>query len=806
MSSSSPERDFLPWPQPPWIAHDHEINIHSGEVALVVFADGKRMNAKVADMDLQVGTITLRLDGDHKSLRIYEFERIKFVKLLKHRKWRKEQSLPDQHNRAIEVPKSPQNFQVSFSDRDRLDGRTLGMRVDHQNLYLFPIYKSEFFVPILIPHQAISGYQVGPLLGEMLVRNKHIDSGELDKAITDQADHKQRPIGEYLRKSAILTAKDLEEALNHQKKVPNIQLGELLVSQGLIDDEQLEDALVEQQKDRSLPLGKLLINKGLVTHEAVQQSLSKKLGIPYVDLKHYHPDISALKSLPESVVRNYQVLPLHIMPTKLVIAIEDPFSWETLQAVGVHTSLRVEPVMADPAVIEELINDIYLNNDEMGGLIPEMEDLDDEEPADEESEQLADNIVVKLVNKVIIDAHQAGASDIHIEPDRKGGKTTIRLRKDGVLVPHLTIPASLSKAMISRIKIMANLDISRRYKPQDGKINFGRFGRLPIDLRVATIPTFGSREDIVIRLLSSEKPLPLSEINLSEVDMGRLVEVTSHPHGLFFVCGPTGSGKTTTLHSILDYLNTKETKIWTAEDPIEISQQGLRQVQVDSRRGLGFAEVMRAFLRADPDIIMVGEMRDAETIRIGIEASLTGHLVFSTLHTNGAAESVIRLLDMGMDPFVFADALSGILAQRLTRRLCPECKQAYTPDDNVLEELLAEYSFESINEHNETTDEMVRNMHSELLERYSDDKGVLTLYHATGCKACDQTGYKGRIAIHELLIVDDQIRHAIVTQQHTGEIEQLAIKGGMHTLKQSGIEKVLAGLTDLIQVHRMCSK
>src|SRR5258706_13225254 len=308
-----------------------------------------------------------------------------------------------------------------------------------------------------------------------------------------------------------------------------------------------------------------------------------------------------------------------------------------------------------------------------------------------------DNELVKLVNKIIIDAYHQGASDIHIEPYPGKGKAEVRFRKDGTLHNYISVPASYRNAIAARLKVMCDLDISEKRKPQDGKIKFKKFGPLDIELRVATIPSTGGVEDIVMRILAAGEPIPIDKLGLSQRNVGILKETVSKPYGLSFVCGPTGSGKTTTLHSVLGYLNTPETKIWTAEDPVEITQKGLRQVQMNPKAGLTFAVAMRAFLRADPDIIMVGEMRDKETTSTGIEASLTGHLVFATLHTNSAPESIIRLLDMGMDPFNFADALLGILAQRLAKRLCSKCKKPHAATPEELRLLMEEYSIEMLN-------------------------------------------------------------------------------------------------------------
>jgi type II secretory ATPase GspE/PulE/Tfp pilus assembly ATPase PilB-like protein len=360
---------------------------------------------------------------------------------------------------------------------------------------------------------------------------------------------------------------------------------------------------------------------------------------------------------------------------------------------------------------------------------------------------------------------------------------------------------------VARIKIMCDLDISEKRKPQDGKIKFKKFGPLDIELRVATIPSQGGVEDVVMRILAAGKPIPLDNLGLSPSNLPKLKETVSKPYGLFFCCGPTGSGKTTTLHSVLGFLNTPDTKIWTAEDPVEITQKGLRQVQINKKAGLDFAAVMRSFLRADPDIIMVGEMRDKETTATGIEASLTGHLVFATLHTNSAPESITRLLDMGMDPFNFADALLGILAQRLAKRLC-KCKQAYTPAGDELKQILQEYCTELLNTgpFKKDAKSAYENVYRDLAKSYAGDKGQFTLYRAKGCDACGNTGYKGRVGLHELLIASDTIKKLIQEHARVTDILAVCLEEGMRTLKMDGVEKVLQGITDMPQVRAVCIK
>jgi type II secretory ATPase GspE/PulE/Tfp pilus assembly ATPase PilB-like protein len=399
-----------------------------------------------------------------------------------------------------------------------------------------------------------------------------------------------------------------------------------------------------------------------------------------------------------------------------------------------------------------------------------------------------DSAIVRLANQIIVDAYKRGASDIHIEPYTTRQDTVIRIRIDGQCREYQRIPPSYRRALVSRIKIMARLDIAERRKPQDGKIKFRLPTNREIELRVAIIPTANANEDVVMRILAASEPMPMEQLQMTERNLRAFHTIIQRPYGLILVVGPTGSGKTTTLHSALGAINTPERKIWTAEDPVEITQYGLRQVQVNPRIGFTFAAAMRAFLRADPDVVMVGEMRDEETAHIGIEASLTGHLVFSTLHTNSAVETVTRLLDMGLDPFNFADSLLGVLAQRLVRTLCSACKESYHPDAEAFEELRHAYG---------------REVFDTLDVRYTPD---FQLYRGAGCPQCNNTGYKGRVGIHELLLNSDEIKRLIQTRARTTDILHAAQGDGMTTLLQDGIHKALRGVTDFAQVKAVASK
>jgi type II secretory ATPase GspE/PulE/Tfp pilus assembly ATPase PilB-like protein len=407
----------------------------------------------------------------------------------------------------------------------------------------------------------------------------------------------------------------------------------------------------------------------------------------------------------------------------------------------------------------------------------------------------SDNTLVRMINALIGEAVRLRASDIHVETAPAPRPVRVRLRVDGELVPCLELPSRLRYAVVARLKIMAELDIAEHRKPQDGKISFARFGGPKVELRVVTVPTHNGLEDVVLRLLSGLRPMPLDEIGLDEANLALLRETVAKPYGLVLICGPTGCGKTTTLHSVLRELNTDRRKIWTAEDPVEIEQEGLRQVQMNPRIGWTFAKAMRTFLRADPDVIMIGEMRDEETARIAVEASLTGHLVLSTLHTNSAPESITRLLEIGLDPFMFSDSLLAILAQRLVRRLCPHCRVAEPMSPDALVALAHDYSA-SAGGHGPAQDELLARWQA----RHGDADGQVRAWRHQGCVQCDHQGYRGRLGLHELMHADDTIREGIRHRAPAAELQAAALHAGMRTLRQDGIEKMLQGLTDLPEV------
>jgi type II secretory ATPase GspE/PulE/Tfp pilus assembly ATPase PilB-like protein len=567
-----------------------------------------------------------------------------------------------------------------------------------------------------------------------------------------------------------------------------------LLEQHLLTRQELGEAVAEARRKRC-DVESVLLDTYRLPKAELGQALSQFYGCPFLAFDdHVMVDRSLLKELNFEFLKANYWLPLRRDGATIEVLLDNPK--DLLKTEHIQMLLHGAPLRWLVGLRPDILR--YLaqatgKQASLGSIQDILGELTEDASADDEDDAVGgigenDSTIVRLANQIIVDAFKRGASDIHIEPYAARADTVIRVRVDGTCQEYQRIPASYRRALVSRIKIMARLDIAERRKPQDGKIKF----RLPqgrdIELRVATIPTAQGDEDVVMRLLAASEPLPLDALQMTERNLRELRRLIDAPYGLFLVVGPTGSGKTTTLHAALGAINTPDLKIWTAEDPVEITQYGLRQVQVQPRIGFTFAAAMRSFLRADPDVIMVGEMRDEETAHTGIEASLTGHLVFSTLHTNSAPETITRLLDMGLDPFNFADALLGVLAQRLARTLCKACKVPYAASEAQYAELREAYGAAAF-----------------------DALGVpytvgFPLYRGVGCAECTQTGYRGRVGLHELLVGTPEIKQLIQQRARITEVGQCAQAEGMTTLLQDGVLKVLKGLTDMTQVKAVASK
>ena len=719
---------------------------------------------------------------------------------------------------AVLAHRPRSRYRIVLQGGDVIEGETIGHAETPYGVFLFPPLDAAGRVTrLFVPTESIVSREIGPRLGELLVEGRAATAEQVTEAAQMQQQLRTQKLGDILLSQRIVTPDQLLAAIVQQSKMPMVRIGEALVALGMIDHRQLEEALEQQKLDRGVPIGELLVRLGRVSRQDLQTALARKMGYPIVEAGSFPIEADALRKLPFPTAQRLNALPLLLRDTTLVVAVEDPSKRSALEEIEFASQCKVAPVLARHHDIQAALHGAYARiGVEMAGAAPEA-DVADFEPADagkllesleregadhapRESEkqiEQSDNSLVRLIHTMIIEAHSQGVSDIHIENYPGREKLKIRFRKDGVLRPYLELPHTYRNAIVGRIKIMCDLDISERRKPQDGKINFAKFSaQHRLELRVATIPTNNGLEDVVMRLLASAKPVPLERLGLSPRHMSQLKVAMERPYGLVLCVGPTGSGKTTTLHSAISYINQPERKIWTAEDPVEITQAGLRQVQVNPKIDWTFAKALRAFLRADPDVIMVGEVRDNETAQIAVEASLTGHLVLSTLHTNSAPETVTRLLDMGMDPFNFADSLLLVLAQRLVRRLCAECRVSRPMTDAETEELLDDYLAVQPDAPPEARDEL----RSGWLGRFGRD-GRLVHHHSPGCPACQSSGFRGRCGIHELMPMSRELRRLIQTGARAEELQRLALGEGMLTLRQDGIEKVLQGQTSIDEVR-----
>ena len=715
------------------------------------------------------------------------------------------------------------SYKVALTGGGELNGLTMGHVESPFGLFLFPSAGSEGQVQrMFIPRGAFKSFEVGQRIGEVLVAQQRATPQQVDEAVEVQQGLRQQKLGDILVTRQVVSPEQLLEAIKRQAKMPMVRIGEALLSLGMISEGQLQEALGQQKNDRGVPLGELLVRMGVVSRNDLQVALASKMGYPLVNLDAFPPEPEALRKLSYAVAVRLRALPLLLREGRLVVALDDPARRRAaVEEVEVNAQMKVLPVLAQCRSMEDVLFAAYekigaattrrfvtdepavlLNADlaDTDKLVEtlEKEGLDHGSVADDQPIEQSDNSLVRLINNMIIEAHKEGVSDIHIESYPGREKIRIRFRKDGLLRTYLELPPNYRNALIARIKIMCDLDISERRKPQDGKINFSKFSpQHKIELRVAAIPTNSGLEDVVMRILASAKPIPLDRVGLSEYNFQQLTQAVERPYGMVLCVGPTGSGKTTTLHSALSHINVPERKIWTAEDPIEITQPGLRQVQMNPKIDWTFARALRAFLRANPDVIMVGEIRDTETAHMAIEASLTGHLVLSTLHTNSAPETVTRLLDMGMDPFNFADSLLCVLAQRLVRRLCSQCRESHPATPEQVDEWMGDYMHAfGAGEPPVSRDEVLAGW----AQRGSRD-GRLMAHHSPGCKACDGTGFKGRAGVHELMVITRELRRLVQTGARAEALQHQAMAEGMRSLRQDGIDKVLAGVTTIEEVR-----
>jgi len=558
------------------------------------------------------------------------------------------------------------------------------------------------------------------------------------------------------------------------------RLGEILLAKYRITPEQLESAL-EEQKKTGEKLGEILQKMGLVESKEVYGALAEQLGVPYVDLDSYVIDPRVVTLLPEKFCRQYQLVPIGEEKNALILAMANPVDVVAIDRVRLMTKKEVKPVMASPQDIEKVLNAYYGIGESVEELIREAETREGLVLPEEEEELKIDQLkalgeeapIIRVVNMLILQAIRSGASDIHIEPQED--QVRIRFRIDGILHDITSTSIQVHPALVSRIKILSRMNIAERRLPQDGRFQVTVDNRT-VDFRVSSLPTiFG--EKIVMRILDkSTLLLDLDRLGFEEEDLEKFYRLIQHPYGMILLTGPTGSGKTTTLYSALNFINKPDLNIITIEDPVEYRLPGINQVQVRPKIGLTFASALRAIMRQDPDVIMVGEIRDYETAEIAIHAALTGHLVFSTLHTNTAAGALVRLQEMGIPSYLIASALVGVVAQRLVRKICERCKVAFEVRGPIARELTG------------------------------GKEDHLVLFRGKGCPECNKTGYRGRIAVSEVLVMDDDLRALVLRNATEREITEKACERGMRTLRENAIRKVLRGVTTLEEMYRVTAR
>jgi type II secretory ATPase GspE/PulE/Tfp pilus assembly ATPase PilB-like protein len=659
-----------------------------------------------------------------------------------------------------------------------------GSYLDMDNLY-----RSVFFTNLGVKSRRQLNF-----LGTILEEQGMVSRETLQEVIREYNSIKKRRIGETIAEKHNLNQEKIEKTIRKMQKEgkipPSARVGDILLASKLITQEQLEDAIATQVKDKNKKIGALLIERKHINADQLLSVLAIKFQLEFINLNEIEPSQEAMASIPLPLVSQMQILPIADNGDHLLLATSKPTEHAELgDIIRFITKRRVKFVVAPSEQISAAIDKYYTKDEEkVEDIIGEMSEdvVAVEETADMADVDEADSQIIKLVNKILIDAFRKDASDIHLEPGTGRDPLMVRYRVDGLCHVSHEIPPSYKKALLSRVKIMSSLDITERRKPQSGKIGI-RYRNNKIEYRVETTPTVGGNEDAVLRVLAKSKPIPLNEIGFASRDLKIFEKLVSRPAGMILCVGPTGSGKTTTLHSALDFINSPDRKIWTAEDPVEITQKGLRQVQINPKIGFTFQEALRSFLRSDPDVIMIGEMRDKETAKTAIEASLTGHVVFSTLHTNNAPETLVRLVEMGMDPISFSEALAAVIAQRLVRMLCNKCKKSFKQDKDLAEKLKDTYGSDWFEKH-----EMEK-----IAKKASLKKKV-------GCKNCDHIGYRGRTAVFELLESTDRIKKGIKEKASTEDLALMAMENGMRTLRMDAVEKVYKGVTDLDEILRVC--
>jgi len=680
------------------------------------------------------------------------------------------------------IPLSVQPYDVLFKDNGKINGKTFTSSTDDAGLHFFQFVDEQHVVRVFVPMQAIKSYHVGTSLNVDLVKHKKVGPEHIHAAIKQQNEQRNRKIAEYPLLQTALNSDDLTKALHSQSSYitsrahNSPRIGEVLLEEKLITQEQLDSALFEQQQGSNKKIGQILVEMGVISTESLHIALAHKLSIPFVKLHEFDFAPNVFDFLPADIAQKYVLVPLYVLEDRLVVAMEDPSNIESIDLLRFVTGRNIEPAIATKEDIVWAINYYYsIEEDIEDDLSAAEEAFGKNTDAQEESNDLHEIMrlgkekpIVHLVNNIIVDAIRRKASDIHIRPREQ--TVDLILRIDGSLIKVRSFSRGLLSAVSSRIKILGSMDIAERRLPQDGRSHMIDRGE-NVDLRISIIPTVNG-ESIVIRLLNAQVGLKsVSELGFNLRDEENMRDLLHRNNGIFFVTGPTGSGKSTTLYAALKELINRDVNIITVEDPVEYHIDGIEQIQVHSQIGYTFARALRHILRHDPDVIMIGEVRDEETAKIAVESALTGHLVLSTLHTNDAASAIARMLEMGIESYMLGPTILGVLAQRLVKRNCPHCLDIEETSPHIRELL-------NVKEHE-------------------------VFYKGTGCDNCNHTGHSGRLAVYELLVVTQNMREFIENRASTEVIYKQALSDGMKQLTTTALEHARQRRTSLGEVYRV---
>lgn len=738
--------------------------------------EGTRLRGNLAEFDPARGLVILQPQESTQHIPI-PFANLRFLRFMRKLPINRGSHPARERGDLVTMPDPEREYSIIFTDGKRIEGRTRGTVTDESGIHLFHITGNDHVQRLFVPQTSIKDSRLGPLLGQSIMNSSMTNAQQISVALLDQQQRRVRKIGSYLQDQAAVNTEQLEQALERQTKQSGSsgkKVGELLMEEQLITPDQLHTALDIQRGERNKKLGEILVEMKVLNPEEVYVALSHKLGLPLVKLENFNLDPDVLDLIPEDTARRYLLMPLFLYRNRLVVAMADPTNNEALDMARFITGRNIEPVIAMKDEIIKAINHYYGTIDSAAAIeelkvVDQRMDEAQKEHERREAERMSqEKPIVRLVNGMIYDGIRRRASDIHVRPLEH--KVDLLYRIDGSMIHIKHFSKALLPAIVSRIKIIGSMDISERRLPQDGRSSMVIENNV-VDLRISIIPTVEG-ESVVIRILNTAQGLKsVNDLGFGERDHSIFTDLLHKSYGILLVTGPTGSGKSTTLYAALQEIRKQDVNIITVENPVEYHLDGIEQIQVNPVTNFTFARALRHILRHDPDVIMIGEIRDQETAKIAIESALTGHLVLSTLHTNDAASAVTRFMEMGIEPYMLSSTLLGVLAQRLVKRNCKHCMEE------------------------EKVDEAIRR-----LLKVSDDE---VFYRGKGCEHCNQTGYSGRLGVYELLAVNRELQDCIVGGVTANQVHDQAIKDGMITLTENALAQARLRKTSLAEVYRV---